>query len=103
MADPSRADLERGIRAVVRDCLGVRDGEEVLVVCNPATESLAERLRAEAQDAGAPLEGTAEGALVVDAAIGGTVQVPVHLDCVVLKPTVRIDGKELVRDGELLL
>ena len=45
-------DLDRAVRAVVRDCLGVRDGEEVLVVCNPATHDLGERLRAEAGEAG---------------------------------------------------
>jgi leucyl aminopeptidase (aminopeptidase T) len=47
------AELEQAVRAVVRDCLGVSEGEEVLVVCNPATQELGERLRAEAQDAGA--------------------------------------------------
>jgi hypothetical protein len=31
------------------------------------------------------------------------VQVPVHLDCVVLKPTVELDGEPIVRAGELLL
>lgn len=41
-------DLERAVAAVVRDCLGVREGETVLVVCNPATIGLGERLRAEA-------------------------------------------------------
>jgi leucyl aminopeptidase (aminopeptidase T) len=46
-------NLERAVRAVVRDCLGVKQGEEVLVVCNPATERLGERLREEAADAGA--------------------------------------------------
>jgi aminopeptidase len=45
-------DLERAVRAVVRDCLGVNQGEEVLVVCNPATQRLGERLRDEAADAG---------------------------------------------------
>ncbi len=30
-------------------------------------------------------------------------QVPVHLDCVILEPTVEIDGEALVRDGELLV
>jgi leucyl aminopeptidase (aminopeptidase T) len=46
-------DLDRAVRAVVRDCLGVAAGEEVLVVCNPATQGLGERMRAEAQEAGA--------------------------------------------------
>jgi leucyl aminopeptidase (aminopeptidase T) len=45
--------LDRAVAAVVRDCLGVLAGEDVLVVCNPATRELGERLRAEAEDAGA--------------------------------------------------
>jgi leucyl aminopeptidase (aminopeptidase T) len=45
-------DLDRAVRAVVVDCLGVKDGEEVLVVCNPATQHLGERLRDQAAEAG---------------------------------------------------
>src|SRR6266511_3602648 len=45
-------ELEQAVRAVVRDCLGVRDGDEVLVICNPATQRMGEALRAEAADAG---------------------------------------------------
>ncbi|MGH2952130.1 MAG: aminopeptidase [Solirubrobacterales bacterium] len=47
------SDLERAVSAVVRDCLGVREGEEALVVANPATIGLGERLRAEVGRAGA--------------------------------------------------
>ncbi len=47
------SDLEQAVRAVVRDCLGVREGEEALVVCDPATQELGERLRGEAAAAGA--------------------------------------------------
>jgi leucyl aminopeptidase (aminopeptidase T) len=46
--------------------------------------------------------GTAHVAFGASAAIGGTVQVPVHLDCVVLEPTVTIDGEPIVESGELL-
>ncbi len=46
------SELEQAVRAVVRDCLGVREGEDVLVICNPATHSIGEALRAEAADAG---------------------------------------------------
>jgi leucyl aminopeptidase (aminopeptidase T) len=46
------SELQQAVRAVVRECLGVRDGEEVLVVCNPATQGVGEALRAEAADAG---------------------------------------------------
>jgi leucyl aminopeptidase (aminopeptidase T) len=47
--------------------------------------------------------GTAHVAFGASAAIGGTVQVPVHLDCVILRPTVEIDGRTIVDGGELLL
>jgi aminopeptidase len=47
--------------------------------------------------------GTAHVAFGASAAIGGTVQVPVHLDCVITRPTVEVDGEPIVRDGELLV
>jgi leucyl aminopeptidase (aminopeptidase T) len=47
------SDLERAVDAVIHDCLVVREGEEVLVICNPATLGLGERLRGEAGRAGA--------------------------------------------------
>jgi aminopeptidase len=53
VGEPTPTDLERAVAAVVNDCLGVRAGEEVLVVANPATLGLGERLRGEAGRAGA--------------------------------------------------
>jgi leucyl aminopeptidase (aminopeptidase T) len=47
--------------------------------------------------------GTCHVAFGASAAIGGTVQVPVHLDVVVMEPTVEIDGEAIVSGGELLL
>ncbi len=47
--------------------------------------------------------GTCHVAFGASAGIGGTVQVPVHLDCVVMKPTLELDGEAIVRDGELLI
>jgi leucyl aminopeptidase (aminopeptidase T) len=47
--------------------------------------------------------GTCHIAFGASAGIGGTVQVPVHLDCVVMKPTLELDGEIIVRDGELLI
>ncbi len=46
------SDLDRAVRAVVRDCLAVREGEDVLVVANPATQAIGERLRGAAESAG---------------------------------------------------
>jgi len=45
--------------------------------------------------------GSIHVAFGASAAIGGTVQVPVHLDCVVLEPTVEVDGATVVESGEL--
>src|SRR5215208_1560801 len=49
------------------------------------------------------LLGTVHVAFGASAGIGGEIQVPVHLDCVVMKPTLTVDGQEVVRDGELLV
>jgi leucyl aminopeptidase (aminopeptidase T) len=83
-------DLERAVRAVVRECLGVKKGEEVLVICNPATQHLGELLRDEAADAGAdaviaviaerpshgaePPRAVAEAMAAADAVLAPTVQ-----------------------------
>jgi len=47
------SDLDKAVATVVRDCMGVRPGEEVLVVCNPATRELGDALRDEAETVGA--------------------------------------------------
>jgi leucyl aminopeptidase (aminopeptidase T) len=47
--------------------------------------------------------GTCHVAFGASAAIGGTVQVPVHLDCVVLEPTIELDGETILSRGDLLL
>jgi aminopeptidase len=49
------------------------------------------------------IAGTCHVAFGASAGIGGTVQVPVHLDCIVMRPTVELDGEAIVRDGELLV
>lgn len=49
------------------------------------------------------IAGTAHVAFGASAAIGGSVQVPVHLDCVILEPTVEVDGEVIVSGGELLI
>jgi leucyl aminopeptidase (aminopeptidase T) len=46
-------NLSKAVTAVVRDCLGVRPNEEVLIVCNPATLVLGEAMRSEAESIGA--------------------------------------------------
>ncbi len=46
-------DLSKAVHAVVRDCLGVKANEDVLIICNPATQVLGEAMRAEAASVGA--------------------------------------------------
>ena len=47
--------------------------------------------------------GTIHIALGNNIAMGGSVNVPIHLDGVIKKPTVWMDGKLLMRDGKLLI
>jgi len=47
------ADLDSAVRTVVRQCIGVSAGEEVLVICNPVTEEIGALMRIEAQGDGA--------------------------------------------------
>ncbi|HET7418190.1 MAG TPA: aminopeptidase [Solirubrobacterales bacterium] len=47
------ADLDRAVKTVVRQCMGIQPGEEVLVVCNPVTEEIGALMRIEAQGDGA--------------------------------------------------
>ena len=83
-------DLDRAVSAVVHECLGVSEGEEVLVICNPASERIGERLREESTESGAdavlaviaerPMHGTepprsvAEAMSAVDVVMAPTVQ-----------------------------
>ncbi len=47
------AELDRAVRTIVRECMSVSPGEEVLVVCNPVTEEIGALMRIEAQGDGA--------------------------------------------------
>ncbi len=83
-------DLEQAVAAVIGDCLSVRGGEHVLVVCNPSTIGLGERLRAEAGRIGA--EGVL--CLMADREVDGgepppTVAAAMAGADVVLAPTVK--------------
>ena len=47
------ADLARAVNTVVRRCLAIKEGEDVLVIVDEATLGIGEALRAEARAAGA--------------------------------------------------
>ena len=47
--------------------------------------------------------GTIHVAFGTSAGFGGTVQADIHIDCVLTKPTLALDGEEILREGELLV
>jgi leucyl aminopeptidase (aminopeptidase T) len=47
--------------------------------------------------------GTIHVAFGTSAGFGGTVQAGIHIDCVLTKPTLALDGEPILREGELLL
>ena len=47
--------------------------------------------------------GTVHLALGNNVTMGGSVNVPIHVDGVIKKPTVYIDGKLLMKSGKLLI
>jgi leucyl aminopeptidase (aminopeptidase T) len=47
--------------------------------------------------------GTVHVAFGASAGIGGIVSVPIHLDCVVLDPTLTIGGTTVIEQGEFVL
>lgn len=49
------------------------------------------------------VKGTVHVAVGNNTGFGGTVQVPVHLDGILTKPTLMIDGKVIIKDGEHLI
>jgi leucyl aminopeptidase (aminopeptidase T) len=88
--------LDRAVTAVIRDCLGLEPGEEVLVICNPITEELGALLRIHAQGdggdatlaviserdshAGEPPETVAAAMLVADIVMAPTIQSISHTE-----------------------
>ena len=110
VAEPVELSVEAGHLTAASGALGERL-MEMLTVHGPDGTNVAELgigTNEKAILTGELLEdekilGTCHVAFGASAAIGGTVQVPVHIDCVVMKPTVAIDGDEVVRAGELLV
>jgi leucyl aminopeptidase (aminopeptidase T) len=95
-------ELQQAVEAVVGRCLGVAPGERVVVV------ELGVGTNERAGLTGLVLEdekmlGTVHVAFGASMAIGGTVSVPVHLDSVVLEPTLEIGGTRVVEGGRFLL
>jgi leucyl aminopeptidase (aminopeptidase T) len=109
-AEPVRMTIEGG-RLVAASGPEGRAYMDLLTVHGPEATTIAELgigTNERAELTGHILEdekllGTAHVAFGASEAIGGRIQVPVHLDCVVLRPVVSIDGTAIVRGGELLL
>lgn len=41
-------------------------------------------------------------ALGKNSSFGGKIDVPIHIDCIILKPTIFIDGKIIIKDGKII-
>ena len=73
---------------------GARNLAELGIGTNPNARLSGNILEAE------KVAGTAHVALGASLHIGGTVDVPFHQDGVIARPTVRVDGRVIVRDGK---
>jgi len=47
--------------------------------------------------------GTVHIAMGNNVAFGGTIDVPVHLDCIILNPTLDVEGGEIIDKGKFLI
>ncbi|MBP7865416.1 MAG: aminopeptidase [Acidobacteria bacterium] len=103
----------------------IRDGLAVEITGGPSADRLREMLTAVGPDAFTVAEfgvGTNDAARIIgciledekvmgtihvafgnNVSMGGTVDVPIHLDGIVRDPSVDVDGRPLMRDGALLL
>jgi leucyl aminopeptidase (aminopeptidase T) len=82
------------------------EGEDPQLVFNIAELGIG--MNDKAKVIGSPLEdekvlGTVHVALGDNSTFGGTVQAGVHLDGIIMNPTLKLDNLELIKNGELLL
>ena len=73
---------------------GARNVAELGIGTNPTARLSGNVLESE------KVAGTAHVALGASLHIGGTVDVPFHLDGVIARPTIHVDGRVIIRDGE---
>ena len=76
---------------------GARNVAELGIGTNPAARLTGNVLESE------KVAGTAHVALGNNAHFGGTVDTPFHSDGVLARPTIRADGREILRDGAAVL
>lgn len=86
--------LERDVIAVGR--LG-RNIAEIGIGCNPKARLMGNVLEDE------KIFGTVHIALGNNMSYGGNVDVPLHLDGIIIKPTLEANGKLLIRDGKWMI
>lgn len=75
---------------------GARNLAEFAIGTNPAAQLVANLAESK------KVRGSVHVALGDDVSLGGSVRAPIHLDGMVLRPTVVVDGAVLVEDGRLL-
>lgn len=111
LKNPIRAEVKDGFAAVIEGSEEAKKLESLLTPHGQDARNIAE-LGIGTNDAaivsGVLLEdekvaGTVHIALGNNASMGGSITVPLHLDGVIHNPTLVIDGKEIMKDGKLLI
>ena len=100
--------VEKGIATVIENCPQL---ESMVDEYGEPARNIAELgvgTNDKAQVTGNALEdekvmGTVHVALGNNILFGGTVNVPVHLDCIILNPTLHVDDDIIIEDGNLLI
>jgi len=108
--EPYELVIREGNIVEVKGGIEARRLEGLLEKCGPSSRNIAEfaigtnrRARIETGLREAKKAwGTAHIGIGDSQSIGGIVESPLHIDHIVLQPTVWLDGKEVVRDGKLL-
>lgn len=109
-AEPSRLTIEGGaltdatgpVGAALLDLLrGAGEGGTFLAELGIGTNECATLTGNLIEDE--KILGTCHVAFGASAGIGGEIQVPIHEDVVVMRPTVEVDGEPVIRDGTFVL
>jgi leucyl aminopeptidase (aminopeptidase T) len=106
MEQPVELTIERGRLTAASREAGARLLERLSAAGGENVAELGVGCNGRARVSGNVLEdekvlGTVHVAFGASAACGGVVQVPVHLDCVLLRPELTLDGEPLVSGGRL--
>ncbi len=108
--EPVEVIVENGLAVTFKGGPQARELEAILEAAGPGARNLAELgigTNPEARLIGNILEdekvlGTAHVAFGANASFGGKIQVPCHIDGIMIEPTVTLEGKKILNQGRLM-